>query len=116
MMAMTLPTTATSSDHTPMYHDLRSWMKHHLTAAPPPTQPIDMNFSLSLTDMEASSKEKKNLAILQEAARNNYYPKMNIDLPSDFTQLIVVDKNTNLKIPIWKYVLSVCDVCGILKE
>lgn len=103
----------------PARHDAYSpytWIRAQVSAAPPPKEPLDMNFPLSLADMAASVKEKKNRAILQEAARNNYYPKMNIELPSDFTQLIVVDKNTNLRIPIWKYVLSVCDVCGLLKE
>ncbi len=61
-------------------------------------------------------EHKRVIEAIKNASMLFHFPTLDQPIPDDFTRLVIVDKNTNTTIPIWKYVLSVLHATGILQD
>lgn len=61
-------------------------------------------------------EHKRVIDAIKNASMLFHFPTLDQPIPDDFTRLVIVDKNTNTSIPIWKYVLSVLQATGLLQD
>lgn len=97
---------------------LQRWVRRLRTDdTPPPFAKVDFEtLRASLESVTDGDDSTYNLEIMHNAAKIHFFPKMRLRFPNDFTKIYLKSATTGEVIPIWKYVLSINQACGLLRN